>query len=100
MIKYFYNPLDRMVVCSDGRTFTVASGGSLVKNKEIFFTCESDVPCKSSTEAFGMLIDKYAELLDEELEYKRRELVVFENEQLKSINRLRKEVRKYERNIL
>ena len=31
MIKYFYNPLDRMVVCSDGRTFTVASDGSLVK---------------------------------------------------------------------
>ncbi len=59
MIKYFYNPLDRMVVCSDGRTFTVASDGSLVKNKEIFFTCESDIPCETPTEAFGMLIDKY-----------------------------------------
>lgn len=96
MIKYFYNPLDRMVVCSDGRTFTVASDGSLVKNKEIFFTCESDIPCKSSTEAFELLICEYSNLLAEELELKRRELVELENEQLKSINRLRKEVSKYE----
>ena len=47
-----------------------------------------------------MLIDKYTELLDEELEEKRHELVALENEQLKSINKLRKEVNNYERNIL
>lgn len=94
MIKYFYNPLDRMVVCSDGRTFTVASDGSLVKNKEIFFTCESDIPCKSSTEAFELLIADYCDLLNGQLESEKRKLVELENSNLKSIMRLRKEVRK------
>ena len=95
MIKYFYNPLDKMVVYSDGRTFTVASDGSLVKNKEIFFTCESDIPCKSSTEAFELLISDFSKALNDELEFKRGKLVAFENYNLKSIINLRKEVKNY-----
>lgn len=85
-----------MVVCSDGRTFTVDLSGSLFKNKEIFFTCESDIPCKNSTEAFELLISDYSKLLSSELEVKKKELVDLENNQLKSLMRLRKEVDKYE----
>ena len=100
MIEYYYDPENCLVVFSDGRKFSIDCSGTIHESHEPFELYESDIPCETPTEAFGMLADKYAELLDEELEYKKRELVVFENEQLKSINKLRKEVKNYERNIL
>ena len=100
MIEYYYNPEDCLVIFSDGRKFSIDISGNIYESHETFQLYESDIPCETPTEAFGMLIDKYAELLNEELEYKRRELVALENEQLKSINKLRKEVKNYERNIL
>ena len=100
MLKYYYNPDDCLVIFSDGRKFSIDISGNIYESYEPFALYESDIPCKTPTEAFEMLIDKYAELLDEELEEKRHELVALENEQLKSINKLRKEVKNYERNIL
>ena len=99
-MKYYYDPENKLVVFSDGRKFYVDYYGEIHKEFEDFEPLESDIPCKTSTEAFQLLIGEYGKLLAEELELKRRELVAFENEQLKSINRLRKEVKKYERNIL
>lgn len=96
MIEYYYDPENCLVVFSDGRKFSIDISGNIYESYEAFQLYESDIPCETPTEAFGMLIDKYAELLDEELEHKKRELVEFENEQLKSINKLRKEVKKYE----
>ena len=100
MIEYYYDPENYLVVFSDGRKFSIDCSGKIHESYEEFHLYETDIPCETSTEAFGMLIDKYSELLAEELEEKRRELVAFENEQLKAINKLRKEVCKYERDIL
>jgi hypothetical protein len=100
MLKYYYNPEDCLVIFSDGRKFSIDMSGNIYESYEPFKLFESDIPCSSSTEAFERLIDGYVESLAEELEDKKRELVAFENEQLKSINLLRKEVRKYECNIL
>lgn len=100
MLKYYYNPDDCLVIFSDGRKFSIDCSGVIHESYEHFELYETDIPCETPTEAFEMLIDKYTELLNEELEYKKRELDAFENEQLKSIMRLRKEIGKYERNIL
>jgi hypothetical protein len=96
MIEYYYDPENCLVVFSDGRKFSIDCSGTIHESYEPFQLCESDIPYKTPTEAFRMLVDKYAELLNEELEYKKRELVEFENEQLKAINKLRKEAKKYE----
>ena len=72
MIKYYYNPEDKMVVISDGRTFTIDK-------------------CRTHTRDFGRV-----RFRNEELEFKRRKLVELENYQLKSLMKLRKEVEKYE----
>ena len=96
MIKYFYNPLDKMVVCSDGRTFTIDCNGNIFEQVQEFKEFESDVPCESLIEAFELLISDYSVLMNEELEFKRIKLVELENFQLKSLMKLRKEVEKYE----
>lgn len=88
MFKYYYNPDDCLVVFSDGRKFSVDCSGTIHESYKPFELYESDITCETPAEAFRMLIDQYAEL------------VAFENEQLKSINKLRKEVKNYERNIL
>ena len=96
MIKYFYNPEDKMVVISDGRTFTIDCNGNIFEQVQEFKEFESDVPCESLIEAFELLISDYSVLMNEELEFKRRKLVELENFQLKSLMKLRKEVEKYE----
>ena len=96
MLKYYYDPENCLIVFSDGRKFSIDISGNVYESYEPFELYDSDIPCETPTEAFGMLIDKYTELLDEELEEKRHELVALENEQLKSINKLRKEAKKYE----
>ena len=96
MIKYYYNPEDKMVVISDGRTFTIDCNGNIFEQVQEFKEFESDVPCESLIEAFELLISDYSVLMNEELEFKRRKLVELENFQLKSLMKLRKEVEKYE----
>jgi hypothetical protein len=99
-MKYYYDPIDNLVVFSDGRKFSIDSYGNIFEFHEPFELYESYIPCKTSTEAFQLLIGEYGKLLAEELELKRRELVNLENEQLKSLLKLRKEVEKYESNLL
>ena len=96
MIKYYYNPEDKMVVISDGRTFTIDCNGNIFEQVQEFKEFESDVPCESLIEAFELLISDYSVLMNEELEFKRIKLVELENFQLKSLMKLRKEVEKYE----
>ena len=96
MIKYYYNPEDKMVVISDGRTFTIDCSGEIFEQVQEYEEFDSDVPCESLLKAFELLIADYSVLMNEELEFKRRKLVELENYQLKSLMKLRKEVEKYE----
>jgi hypothetical protein len=96
MIKYYYNPEDKMVVVSDDRTFTIDCNGDIFEQVQEFKEFDSDIPCESLLEAFELLIADYSVLMNEELEFKRVKLVELENFQLKSLIRLRNEVEKYE----